>query len=329
MLAGEAPRAHVSLREDRNEIEIVAGPFHVPASTSASDHMHHGEDDGTKSPLVVFPWPAESGMTGFRMALYDADGSPLPRSAVHHVLGINFSRRQLLYPAPERFFGFGTETPDVKLPEFLEVPIGRGDSIAFYAAWSNTTGSDLHGVHLQIVLAYAGGDDDREQALPIYFDTSRNPDGSNSFDLPPGRSERAHEFVLPVGGGLLLATGHLHDYGTELRLEDTRTGEVIITIYPKTEAGGRVTGMERKVYRRFFNLLDARLRLEAGVAYRVVGVYDNPTGKAILDGGMAHMVGLFVPDDMAAWPRRDPADSSYQHDVATLPRPIDGAHVHH
>jgi hypothetical protein len=33
---------------------------------------------------------------------------------------------------------------------------------------------------------------------------------------------------------------------------------------------------------------------------------------------MAHMVGLFVPDDMGKWPRIDPADATYQRDLASL-----------
>jgi hypothetical protein len=90
-----------------------------------------------------------------------------------------------------------------------------------------------------------------------------------------------------------------------------------------------VIAVEQKVYRRFFKLLDARLRLEAGVRYRVVGVYHNPTGDTLPAGGMAHIVGLFVPDDVTAWPARDPGDPSYRMDVAALPHVIEDAHVHH
>ena len=33
---------------------------------------------------------------------------------------------------------------------------------------------------------------------------------------------------------------------------------------------------------------------------------------------MAHMVGLFVPDDMSKWPAIDPSDPTYQKDLASL-----------
>jgi hypothetical protein len=50
----------------------------------------------------------------------------------------------------------------------------------------------------------------------------------------------------------------------------------------------------------------------------VVGEYDNPTDETKVKGAMAHMVGLFVPDDMSRWPKIDPSDPTYQRDLASL-----------
>jgi hypothetical protein len=47
---------------------------------------------------------------------------------------------------------------------------------------------------------------------------------------------------------------------------------------------------------------------------------------------MAHMVGLFVPDDMSKWPRIDPGDPDYRRDLASLQMDGDAATseaVHH
>ena len=329
MLAGDEPRAHVSVREERSEIEVVAGPFHVPAADMHADHHMH-EDDAMKSPMIVVPWPVQGGLAGFRLAVYDSEGRELPRSLLHHVISVNFDRRQLVYPVAERLFGVGTETPDVKLPNFLEVPIEEGDSIGIYAMWNNTTGHEMDDVFLQVVIPYRSDGRVRQKALPIYMDTNNNIGAKTSFDLPPGHSEHSFEFELPVGGGLLAASGHLHDYGTELRLEDVATGKVITKLEPERDAQGRVLAVEQRIYRRLFKLIDARIRLEAGRRYRVVGVYDNPTADTIPDGGMAHIVGLFVPDDVDAWPALDTTTEAYRKDVAALPAPIGGgAHVHH
>lgn len=329
MLTGDETRAHVSVREERSEIEVVAGPFHIPAADISPGHDMH-EDDTMKSPMIVVPWPVEGGLAGFRLAVYDAHGRQLPRDLLHHVISVNFDRRQLVYPVAERLFGFGTETPDIKLPDFLEVPMEVGDSVGIYAMWNNTTGHDLHDVFLQVVLPYRSDGKERQKALPIYMDTNNNIGAKTSFDLPPGRSEHSFEFVLPVGGGLLAASGHLHDYGVELRLEDAESGRVITTLEPERDDEGHVLAVEQRIYRRLFKLIDARIRLEAGTRYRVVGVYDNPTSTTIADGGMAHIVGLFVPDDASAWPELDRSSEAYRRDVAALPAPIGGgSHVHH
>lgn len=321
----EEPSRWIFEDSARHEIHVVAGPFHVPAVTGEMDHHggHHGEDDGMKSPLIPVAWPVDAGLTGFRFAVWNADGEQLPRDIMHHAIAVNFNRRQLVYPVPERIFGFGTETPDVKLPDFLEVPLERGDSIGFYAMWNNRTGSDLHSVFVHLVLPYAGDDGDREAALPVYFDTNNNIGGKTSFDLPPGHSSKAYEFELPVAGGLLAASGHLHDYGVELRLEEVETGRLVTRLEADRAPDGHVTAVEQRIYRRFFKLLDARVPLEAGVRYRVVGIYDNPTGKTIPDGGMAHIVGLFVPEDAEAWPDLDRASEPYRIDVEALPEPIE------
>lgn len=326
-LASAQPRVHISVREERHEIDVVAGPFHVPPTDGPVDHHGH-EDDSMKSPMIVVPWPVDGGLAGFRMAAYRSDGTTLSRDLLHHVIGVNFARRQLVYPIPERILGIGTETPDIKLPGFLEVPLARGDSLGIYAMWNNRTGQELDDVFLQISFPYAPAGSDRQEAFPIYVDTNNNIGGKTSYDLPPGRSTRSYEFELPVSGGLLAASGHLHDYGVEVRLEDAETGRVITKLEAERDPAGHVEGVEQRIYRRFFKLLDARIPLKAGVRYRVVGVYDNPTGQSIPDGGMAHIVGLFVPDDPDAWPALDRSSEAYRRDVAALPLPMDKSHVH-
>lgn len=328
MLRGIEPRAHVTIDEGREEIDIVAGPFDVLPTAEGADFHDHSLDDAMRTPMIVVPWPVSGGVVGFRVAAYSSDGTRLPRDFMHHLIAVNFARRQLVYPVPERLFGVGTETPDIRLPDFLEVPLARGDSIGFYAAWNNTVGREVRDVYLQVVLPYADESRAREQVLPIYIDANNHVGGKTSFDLPPGRSTHSFEFQLPVGGGLLAASGHLHDYGVEVRLEEAETGRVLTSLKPERDRQGRVLGMEQKIYRRLFKLLDARLRLEAGVRYRIVGVYDNPTGHTIPDGGMAHISGIFAPDDLAEWPELDPSAEAYRVDVAALPPPLGGAHVH-
>jgi hypothetical protein len=258
-----------------------------------------------------------------RIALRDRAGNEFPRDLLHHMIGVNFARRQLVYPVIERMFGFGSETEDVMLPGFLEVPVERDDSLGLWVMWNNQTGTDILGVIVQVVFSYAPPDGEREAVYPLYMDTNFRIGLGTGFDLPPGVSTWSYEFELPIGGGLLATSGHLHQYGRSLRLEEVGSGRVLFELKPERDAEGNVTSIERKIFRRFFNLFDARLRLEQDKRYRVVGVYDNPTGERIDDAGMAHIVGVFAPDDPAAWPAPDPSLPLYQADRAQLP-PIIG-----
>jgi len=72
------------------------------------------------------------------------------------------------------------------------------------------------------------------------------------------------------------------------------------------------------VSRKLYGVTGEGLKLKANHRYRVVGDYDNPTGELRVKGAMAHMVGLFVPDDMSKWPKIDLNDPTYQRDLASL-----------
>jgi hypothetical protein len=159
--------------------------------------------------------------------------------------------------------------------------------------------------------------------MPLYMDVNLTVGGSNTFDVPPGKSSKAYEFSLPVGGRLLGVGGHMHDYGVDVRLEDAETGKVLARVTATRDAQGKVSKMSRKL----FGVSGDGLKLEADHKYRVVGQYDNPTGETKVKGAMAHMVALFVPDDMSKWPAIDPADPTYQRDLASLQvRGEPGAH---
>jgi len=106
----------------------------------------------------------------------------------------------------------------------------------------------------------------------------------------------------------------MHDYGSRVSLEDAVTGKVLTEVVAERKADGKLIKMSRKL----FGVSGEGLKLKAGHRYRVVGEYDNPTGQIRVKGAMAHMVGLFVPDDLKRWPTIDPRDVTYQRDLASL-----------
>ncbi|MGH7561126.1 MAG: hypothetical protein ACRENB_08900 [Gemmatimonadales bacterium] len=326
--ADSVARATVRLDASRKEVVVTAGPFDVAAMPPGMKHedMEMMEDHNT--PVIRFEWPVEGWVRGFGVEILDAENRPVDRKLIHHLIGVNFDRRQLLYPAFERLFGIGQETEDAAIPKTIGVPLQPGTKLGMYMAWANETGVDLKGVRVVLRLFYSPTNLNPRplDALPIYMDVNLTVGGTNTFDVPVGRSEKAYEFEMPIDGRLLGVAGHLHDHGVLVRLEDASTGRELTRVTATRGADGKVL----KLSRRLHGVTGQGLRLEAGKRYRVVGVYENRTGATIPKGAMAHIVGLFAPDDVRRWPRLDLTDETLQEDLASLSAMgSGGGHKHH
>ncbi len=303
MQAVTEPKVSVSVDSSRKELVITAGPFDLPNMPPMEDHAMMDLGMSHDTPIQRFQWPIDGWLRGFELELVDGQGHPVPRTVIHHMIMVNFSRRMLLYPASERLMGAGTETEDIKVPKTIGVPMKPGMDLGMYVAWHNDTGRDLHGVQMKLRMLWTPKNQNPPpvNSLPIYMDVNLTVGGSNTFDVPPGKSEKAYEFTLPVGGRLLGVGGHLHDYGVRVRLEDAKTDKVLSVVEATRDSTGKVI----KVSRRLFGVSGEGLKLKGNHPYRVVGEYDNPTGKTLVKGAMAHMAGLFTPDDMSKWPTID------------------------
>src|SRR5258708_38879994 len=95
----------------------------------------------------------------------------------------------------------------------------------------NQTGRALDGVFWRMTVKWSPTNLQPRpiSVLPIYMDTNMSEDGNNEFSVPPGRTTKSFEFTLPVGGHLLGGGGHLHDYGSSVRLADAEPGSVLRT----------------------------------------------------------------------------------------------------
>ncbi len=300
----------------RHEVVITTGPFDLANMPPMENHamMDHGASHDT--PVHPFDWPVDGWFRGFRIEVLDAEGNPLPRHIMHHMIMVNFERRQLLYRAAERLMGVGQETADAELPKTIGVPLSAGTQLGYYVAWHNDTGKDLHGVSTRITLLYTPSNQAPRplSVMPLYMDVNLNIGGTNTFDIPPGRSEKSFAFTPGVKGRLLGVSGHLHDYGVEVRLEEVGSGKVIARVAGVRDSAGKVSEVERNL----FGVRGRGLLLRPDREYRVVGVYDNPTGETLINGAMASMVGLFAPDRLNQWPDIDPADPEFRKDLASL-----------
>jgi hypothetical protein len=319
------PNVTVAVDSSRKELIITAGPFDLPNMPPMEDHAMMDLGMSHDTPVQHFDWPVDGWFRGFKVDLTDAAGRPVPRHVMHHLIMVNFSRRQLVYAAAERLMGAGTETDDeISVPKTIGVPMKPGMKLGMYVAWHNDTGQDLKGVYLKLNMLWTPQNQNPPpvNSLPIYMDVNLTVGGSNTFDVPPGKSSKSFVFSLPVGGRLLGVGGHMHDYGVRVRLEDVESGKVLTSVEATRDSAGKL----EKMSRRLFGVSGEGLRLKANHQYRVVGEYDNPTNETLIKGAMAHMVGLFTPDDMSRWPRIDPSNPDYKRDMASLQ--VRGEEVH-
>jgi hypothetical protein len=313
-LGAQNPSTHIDAA--KHEVFFDVGPFDVPAM-----HMHGGMDHSSMQmghegvhTLYQFTWPVDGYAKGFRVEVRDARGKLLPVSLLHHVTGVTLDRRQYIYSAAERLFGIGKETEDVLLPGKLAVPLKKGQRIGYYVAWNNDTGKDLKGLTVRVTMTWAPAAVTREliAVLPLWLDVNNEVGGTNTFDLPPGKSTKTFEFTAPSSGRILGISGHLHDYGVAMQLVDAESGAVLVRLAATKDQTGRIKSIARKFY------AVNPIRLREGHRYRVVAEYDSPLKTSVAKGAMGNIVGVIAPDDLGRWPALDPQDPSVRRDFASL-----------
>lgn len=308
------PPLHVQVDTAHRRILITGGPYRVPVTPDMPGMMM----DMPGIPVQKFAFPMDGWIQGYRVELFDDHGHELSHRLLHHLIMVNFSRRQFIYPALERLLGVAEEsdTGDMRVPRTIGVPMQVGQEMGVYAMWHNDSGPEIPIAYWRIVV-YMANPSLRPRpidVLPAYMDVNiqTNPE-ENRFNVPPGHFEMSYEFSPPLSGHLLVVTGHLHDYGVLVKLVDAANGKTLVEVKSKRDSLGHVLSMPRKL----LAIRGEGLHLKADHRYRVVGVFENPTRDTSY-GAMAHMVGLFAPDRYGEWPAVDPADTYYQRDLIAL-----------
>lgn len=306
------PALAVTVDSSRHEVVLTAGPFNLP---SMAGHQHGDHGAMMTKFSARFDWPVEAMGRGFTFELRDADGGKVSQRVLHHMQLINSSRRQLLLPLRERIMAVGRETKNVMLPKTIGMPIESGSRMRFDVMWHNETPLDADGVMLTLRIRYSPASlvPSPTMVLPISMDLADGPGRSNSFTVPPGRFTASREFVMPVTGRLLAASGHMHDWGLALRLEDAATGKTLFGITPVLDSAGRITHMPI----RLFGVRGDGLKLRANRRYRLVADYENRTSVPL--DGMAMINAIFSPSDLRDMPAVGSSMNAYQDDGAYLP----------
>ena len=307
---GALPAARVSVDARRGELIIELPPVDLPAASPDGATHHEGE----QPPVSIAVLPTAGAVFGFRAEVVDAAGRALPSELIHHFNLLDPTHRELFLPIARRLAAAGKETGVVRIPWLLfGTPFERGTRVVASAMLHNPTPVSYPGARVRLVLNYTP--DKRPwplfRASPWQLDVAF-PVGDKSFDLPPGRSERAYEGRPAVPGEVVAIGGHVHEYGVAIELWDATTEELIWRGEPVRDANDRVVAVP---IGKLYGLTRLGARIVPEHSYRVRVVYDNPTGHVVKEGGMGVVGGLFIPDRGVPWPGVDPTDSLYQQDL--------------
>jgi hypothetical protein len=320
---------HLTVRVDsaHHNVILTAGSYDLEAGPG-TDHpgMSMGGMGGmdemmpgmSVSGLLEFDWPVDGWARGVKLKIVDGNGNPLPRRLIHHVNVVNFARRQLLYPMPERMIALGQETEDIHLPSSVGIPVSAGMPMALLVMWDNESAHPISGVTLEMTIEYLPANMTPRplSVLPLYMDVVWPVAHDVDFDLPAGKSQKSAQFTFPLDGRIIGVGGHEHDFGTGITLYDVSGSSPHQVVHLTTHLGpdGRMLSIQRQLP----GITGSGIRLRQGHVYRLVGTYDNTTGKELVKGAMIHMACLFAPDHVDQWPAVPANDSAYQSDMARL-----------
>jgi hypothetical protein len=308
---GVSPPVRVETDSSRHEIVVEYRIRDMPAG---HDHHAHGGHASHMQRMVRFPAPITGWFRAARLELFDPAGAPIPQEALHHFNLLNLSRRQLVHGGVERMWAAGQETDPVTLPSGVGMPVSSDMTLGIVVAYIPEMLPPGSLVRLRLSWAPKNTTPQPVDIYPLPLDVNYLVGESAAYDIPPGRSERSFEFTMPIDGRMLGVGGHMHDYGVLLRLEEAETGRRIFELKAKTDSAGQLLSMPREVY----GVSGRGRKLEGGLRYRVVAVYDSPTGEMIPLGGMGELGVGFTPDNPDEWPPLDPADPDIAGDLANL-----------
>ncbi len=287
-------------------ITVREGPLTLPANTS---HMKMPQP-----PDVFWTIPLDAFLLAYTPRLVDANGNAVPGTALHHTAFWNTDRSDFLCPnKEEHIFGAGSE-----LTNWMELPgygyrVKKGDNIRIETMVHNPTATSYDKVYLEVKIPYAlataaaDSTASTKSAYPTWMDVQSC--GNSGYDLKPGKNKNTGTVTVKYNGILLGVGGHMHDYATQIVLEDATRKETVATLDAKLDEKGQLLSMPVVT---FYDR--GGYKFAAGDQLRITATYDNTTGKPLPSGAMGIVVGYFLPADDSAMSslRRRPKPAARQ-----------------
>lgn len=282
-------------------LEFVIGPVDLPAN---GPHI--------RLPMQWAKLPFDAYMHGFEWEIRNGDGEALPADLLHHVNLIDPDNRELFTPISRRVLAAGRENQRESIPGVIGFPLEQDGRMLIATMFGNPLGEDYGDVYLHFKLLYSRADEGLIKPMtvyPFYLDVM-GIGGVKDFEVPPGHSEVSYTARPGVDARILGIGGHVHDYATELRLEDVTTGEVLWRAEPEVDGAGRMVGVPSSKF-----ILQLGKKIYKDREYRIVVEYENPLDVPAPDMGMGAIGGVVAIMGDGEWPPHDPNDPAYVLDL--------------
>lgn len=289
---------------EEDVLEIWLGPVYLPGGMP---HM--------RAPVQLMRVPFDGWLHGFSWQIVDREGNPLPDRFLHHVNIVDVDGRELFSPMARRVVAAGRETAGQELPEIFGYPFQEGTRWAVIGMFANDTDTDYPRAFLRLKLHYSREGETlvRPRSVYPFYTDVMGPVGPKSFPVPPGHVTKSWTGTPAVDGRIIGLGGHLHDYATELRLEDAATGDTLWRVEPETgdDPHHVVRVPVSRVWAR------GGIPVRAGKEYRVVAEYRNPLDRPTPHGGMGVVAGAVLADT-DEWPPVDRNAPAYREDTRNM-----------
>lgn len=299
------PGAPVSVEIEPDRITITFGPLDLPTG-------HEGELAASLPPHL-FQVPHEMFFTGFHASLSTADGAPLPRHYLHHLLLIDPAKESPACPGEVYFLaGAGLEMSDARFPDGYGVKLQAADRlmavVAFYHGAPATTGVVAR---LTLHLAPAGAGLTPLQVYHVginvgcYRQLERRAPGETDEGLPlaPGLSVVTAPVAFSMDGCVKYAYPHGHDHLVLFTLENRTSGRTLLRTAPKTSRDGTLIAFPpSQVYRNSIGF-----SISKDESYEITMISHRPLQDKGPRYGMANYI-LYLTPGLCSEPDPEQAD---------------------
>ena len=240
LLSQPNTQPNTTVTYEGNRVTVTFGPVDLPTG-------HDGEL-AASIPKHLFTLPDDMTMVGFNSAVFQKDGTPLPRQYLHHILMINQNKDSAACPGEPLFFaGAGMEMAETRFPAGYGVKLAKGQKLMTIVAF-------YHGVpptkdvmaSFTMEMAPKGAP---VQALDVYqvgvnvvcftkFDKRRADESDEGIEIQRGVQVDRAPLKFKMDGCVKFAYPHGHDQALLIALENKTAQRTMLRTVPDVAPDG-------------------------------------------------------------------------------------------